>query len=181
MKSLLPTLLAGAALFSAQAAQAQQVCVEPADLDDGILYAMPVLYEAVMASCSDQYSPDGFMMSEGEAFVEGFRSKQDDAWPGAWRFLKTFTNEEGDEEMAKMISSLPEETVRPFVDAIVLQMVSAEIKPDSCGKIERGVELIAPLPPENVSALIAFIAEQAGVKDPPICGSVEVSTGIAAE
>jgi hypothetical protein len=70
-----------------------------------------------------------------------------------------------------MIAALPEESLRPFVDGLVGQMIAGEIKPDSCGKIERGLELLAPLPPENVAGLFAFIAELTELKNPPICGA----------
>ena len=178
MKTIASALLAGAALFSAQAAQAQQACIAPEDLNDGLTYAIPMIYEAAMATCADQYSANGFMKSEGPAFADGFRTLQDDAWPGALRLIKVFaasgTDDGEDDPMGAIINSVPAEVLRPFVDAMVLEMVAAEIKPDSCGKIERGAELIAPLPPENVSGLLTFIAEQAKLDDPSICG-VEVA------
>ena len=183
MKHICTSALAGLALFSSQAAYAQQACVQPADLDDTILYAMPALYEAVMESCADQYRADGFMKSEGEAFVEQFRAKQDDAWPGALRLLQGFADRgsDGDDAMMDMVAALPPETLRPFVDSLVVQMVSDEIKPDSCETIERGVELLSPLPPENVSALVTFIAEQAKLDNPPICGAEPATIEGAAE
>jgi hypothetical protein len=57
------------------------------------------------------------------------------------------------------------------VDGLVGQMIAKEIKGDSCGKIERGLELVAPLPAENIGGLFAFVAELADLKNPPICGS----------
>jgi hypothetical protein len=179
MKRIASSLIAGAALLGAQAAQAQTACVEPADLDDTIRYAMPTLYEAAMASCGDQYSPTGFMKTQGPAFADGFRALQSEAWPGTLRVIQLFAargGEAGDaanpqeaEQMAALIAALPEDALRPFLDAMVLELVSGEIKPESCASIERGIELIAPLPPRNVSGLVAFIAEQAKVDNPPIC------------
>ena len=178
MKTIASALLAGAALFSAQAAQAQQACVAPEDLQDGLTYAMPMIYEAAMSSCGGQYSATGFMKTEGAAFADGFRALQDDSWPGALRLIKAFAAKDGDDgeadPIAAIIDSVPADALRPFVDAMVLQMVAGEIKPDSCEKIERGVELIAPLPPENVTGLLTFIAEQTKIDNPPLCG-VEVA------
>ena len=68
-----------------------------------------------------------------------------------------------------MIAALPESSLRPFVDGLVGQMIAGEIKPDSCDKIERGMELLSPLPPENIAGLLAFVAELSDIKNPEIC------------
>lgn len=175
---LIAPTLALAALVSAQAAQAQQqACVSPEDLGDAVRYAMPIAFDATRTACANRLSADGFIATGGESFISTFRTGQDKAWPGAFRLLKTFMAQDGKEEgktddgTNAMIASLPEDALRPFVDGMVGQMIAAEIKGDTCGKIERGMELIAPLPPENVGGLFAFVADIADLKNPPICGS----------
>lgn len=170
--------LALAALATAQTAAAQQqTCVRSADLGDAVVYAMPIAYDAVRNACANRLTRDGFIATKGDAFVAGFRTRQSAAWPGAFRLLKTFMA--GDtsggagsgQDMIAMISSLPEESLRPFVDGLIGQMIAGEIKGDDCGKIERGVELISPLPTDNVGGLFAFIAEMADLKNPAICNT----------
>lgn len=171
-KALAPTL-AMAALVSAQSAQAQQApCVEPDDLTDMITYAMPIAYDAAMGSCSESYSANSFMRNGGTEFIERFRSQQDAAWPGALRVMQVFiasSSSSGDDAMTGMISALPEEQLRPFIDGIAQQMIGEQIKPDVCSDIEEGLELVAPLPVENVSGLFTFVAERAGLDNPSIC------------
>lgn len=173
MKHQLAALLGMAALIQSQAAQAQAVCIAPADLDDAIIYSMPLAYDAAQAACANQFAADGFMQSGGAAFADGFRERQDAAWPGAFRMLKVFMasgdDGSGSDEMVSLLSSMPDGSLRPFVDAIITQKLMEEIKPDSCGKIERAVELISPLPVENVSGLVTFIVEQTDMKNPEIC------------
>lgn len=177
-KRIFAPALALAALATATTAQAQQqACVNAADLGDAVLYAMPIAYDAVGTSCARQLKSDGFIARDGSRFVERFRAKQDKAWPGAFRLIKSFMANEGAEaggsngDMAAMIAALPEESLRPFVDGLVGQMIAEEIKPDSCGKIERGMELLAPLPADNLAGLFAFVAELADLKNPSICGA----------
>lgn len=172
---LAPTL-ALAALTSAQAAQAQQqACVASEDLGDAVVYALPIAFDAAQNACANRLSKNGFMATEGEAFIGKFRAGQDKAWPGAFRLIKTFLAQDGgegeDAQINAMITSLPEDALRPFVDGLAGQMIADEIKGDSCTKIERGLELIAPLPTDNVGDLVAFIAELADLKNPPICGA----------
>jgi hypothetical protein len=167
--------LALAAMTTAQAAQAQQqACVASDDLGDAVVYAMPIAFDAAQNACANRLSKSGFMATEGEAFIAQFRAGQDQAWPGAFRMIKTFMaskgGEDSDQGMATMIASLPAESLRPFVDGLAGQIIADEIKGDSCAKIERGLALIAPLPIDNVGGLVAFIAELTDLKDPPICG-----------
>jgi hypothetical protein len=177
-KHVLAPALAIVALASATTAQAQQqTCVAAADLGDTVLYAMPIAYDAVSTTCKSRLKADGFMAKGGDKFIAKFRERQDSAWPGAFRLLKTFMAKDAGAEagagadMGAMIAALPEQSLRPFVDGLVGQMIAEEIKPDSCGKIERGLELLSPLPVDNVAGLMAFIAEVGELKDPQICGT----------
>jgi hypothetical protein len=168
--------LAFAALVTAQTAQAQeQTCVAAADLGDAVIYAMPIAFDAAQTACANRLSSDGFMATGGETFIANFRAGQDKAWPGAFRLLKTFMDKDNasaeDDGINAMIGALPEDALRPFVDGLVGQMIAKEIKGDSCTKIERGLELISPLPTENVGGLFAFFAEVTDLKNPPICGA----------
>ena len=171
-------VLALAALASASTAQAQQqACVNAADLGDAVIYAMPIAYDAVSTSCARQLGANGFIARDGARFIKTFRAKQDKAWPGAFRLIKTFMAQDqkgteagaSDADITAMIAALPEESLRPFVDGLVGQMIAEEIKPDSCGKIERGMELLSPLPADNLGGLFAFVAELADLKNPAIC------------
>jgi len=177
-RPLIAPALALAALASATAAQAQQkACIPPADLTDAVIYAMPVAYDAAHTACGNRFAADGFMARQGDAWVATFRDGQDKAWPGALRVLKTFIADDaaakgtGGDDMTAIISALPEEALRPFVDAMVGQMIAKEIKPDSCAKIERVVQLLSPLPSENLGGLVAFMLEMDKKGRQPICGA----------
>lgn len=77
--------------------------------------------------------------------------------------------------MAEMMQNLPDNAVQPFVEAMVSELVSSEIKADQCTAIERGVRILAPLPPENTAELVTFILTVADKPKPgkassfPIC------------
>lgn len=177
--------LALAALTTSQAATAQQACVAPADLSDAVVYAMPLAFDAARNACANRLSRDGFMATRGDDYIAPFRAGQDKAWSGAFRFLKIFMAKDSagqsasGADMGAIIGSMPEEALRPFVDALVGQMIAAEIKGDSCTQIERGLELLSPLPRENMGGLVAFIAELTDMKDPPVCGAATATTGTA--
>jgi hypothetical protein len=180
---MIAPVIALAALATAQTAQAQQqACVAPADLSDAVVYSMPIAFDAARTACANRLTRGGFMATRGEAYIAQFRAGQSKAWPGAFRLLKNFMaeqkqTEEGQSGMdvAAMLQGMPESAVRPFVDAFVGQMIAEEIKPDSCGKIERGLELISPLPTGNVGGLIAFLVEVSDIKNPTVCSTPQAA------
>lgn len=173
--SLLASSLALAALASAQGAQAQEACVAPQDLTDTITYAMPIVYDSIKGKCAAQFRASTFMRDDGDAFVDQFRAKQDEAWPGALRLLKVFMAQRsgGEDQSSALIASLPEESLRPFVDGIVsvalTERLGADLKPETCHDVAEAMELIAPLPVENISGLVTFLARQADLDEPKLC------------
>lgn len=174
-KHYLAPFLAFAAVGQAQAAQAQQACIAPADLGDTMVYALPIAFDAARAACAKELRSDGFFARGGERFISGFRARQNAAWPGAYRTMKVALAEQGgagkagDFDIVALAQAMPENNLRPFVDGLMGQMIAEEIKPTSCGKIERGMELLSPLPVDNVAGLMGFVVEMLGLDKPALC------------
>jgi hypothetical protein len=175
-RRVLAPIAALAALATAQTAQAQQqACVAPGDVSDAAVYAMPIAFEAVRTTCANRLARNGFMATRGEDFIAPFKSQQDKAWPGAFRLIKTFMDKNkggaraSGADIDALIGNMPDSALRPFVDALVLQSLAEEIKPDSCKDIERALELLSPLPTENVGGLLSFLVEMVDPKNPPVC------------
>ena len=180
-------LAAGAAALLAlsQPALAQGTgCLQRADVADMTTYAMPLLVDALQAKCGQSLPADSFILSEGDAFAEGFAPLRDDAWPGARRVLVTFIEQQtgasremaqqGDAAMAGVVMNLMRmegDELRPYVDAIATQILADELKPSLCGDVERILPLLAPLPPENYGALVSTILAMVIGEDDelPIC------------
>lgn len=178
-RRMIAPLAALTALASAQTAQAQQqACVSPADLSDAVTYAMPIAFDAVRTTCASRLDRRGFVAARGEAYIAQFRARQATAWPGALRMLRVFMAGEdtGGTDVGALIAGMPAETVRPFVDGLISQLLTEEIKPQDCARIERGIEVMSPMPADNLGPLIAFIVELSDVKDPKICPSAPAST-----
>lgn len=179
MKNLkfLATAGASLALLQSQAALAQSVatpCVKQADLADAVVYSMPSMIGAFQAKCGPALAASGFMRTKGPQLAASYTARQPAAWPGARRFLLNFI--QGDPKakangMADMLAGLPSDAVRPIVDALIQQEVSKEIPLENCGNIERGISLLAPLPPENMGGLTVFLFQIAKVKKLNLCGA----------
>lgn len=165
-------LAGGIALMSAQAAHAQdsiQQCVDPRDLSDAVIYTMPSLLDAFQTRCGATMGGQGFLARDGDRFSARFEALADRTWPGAYRVIKSFAAKGADREVMAAFEQLPPESMRLFVDTIVIQKAAQQIRVQDCSRIDRGVELLAPLPVENVGGLVSFIVEMAGVENPSVC------------
>ena len=166
---LAKTAVAFAALAGSQVAQAQG-CVDQQDLSDAVVYFVPVLGDSFQQSCASQLSPDGFMATQGDAMIAQFEPLQESKFPAAMRVLDTFAGGDDDaESFLEITAELPPEAVRPLVDGIIATEFTKDLKLTDCSKIERGLSLIAPLPPENIGGLVTFLMDMAGVKEPSVC------------
>jgi hypothetical protein len=138
---------------------------------------MPIAYDATRSACEARLKSDGFLKTGGIAFIDRFRARQNAAWPGARRVLTQFAagatsgEGQGDPAMTDAITTMPDEALRPFVDALAAQKLAEEIKPATCSQIERVMSLISPLPVESVSGLATLLFELAGVDNPAICAA----------
>src|SRR5690606_5184136 len=170
MTRIVAGALATGALLAGQAAQAQTAkCVDPRDLSDAVVYTMPSLVDAYRTKCASTMAGKGFLAREGDRFSARFAARADQTWPGAYRLLESFAANGTNRDIVNAFEQLPPETLRLVVAPIVIQKVAQEIKVKDCAKIDRGVELLAPLPVENVGGLIGFIVEMAGVENPSLC------------
>lgn len=165
-------LLALSQSHVAMAQAAAKPCINQADLSDAVVYAMPAAIDAFRAKCGPSLAANGYMRTQGAKLSGNYLAQQNATWPGARRVLMQFTTSKSkgsDGGMADMIASLPSDTMRPFVDALIQQEVSKKIPLKDCRQIELGVSLLSPLPPKNMGGLAAFLFQMADVKNPNIC------------
>ncbi|TMM49934.1 hypothetical protein [Qipengyuania marisflavi] len=153
-----PAALAALALASAPAPAHAREQIDPAAMSAAIRYALPHLLTAVRSTCAARLAPDGYLATNGDALHARFTQGADAAWPQAKLVIAQFGAKEDGGAM-QMMQSLPDESLKPFVDGMITMKVAGEIKPAQCSDIERGLELMAPLPPENIAALTGFILE----------------------
>ena len=168
--------LASAGLFQSQIAMAQD-CVTEQEVSSLFVYAAPSLIDAVRSGCGGQLRPDGFFATDGDAVKARYALLQDETWPQAKRAMLLFANrkdktKEGsdvDPSTVALLNGLPDNAVRPLVDAIIVKKVAEEVKPGNCRKIERVIAAIAPIEPKMAGVLIGTLFGLVPVNDPEIC------------
>ena len=130
---------------------------DPVALGPTILYAAPFAIEAVRNVCSSELSADGFLATDGEALQARYATAAEGKWPEAKALLLQAGMSRGGGSGAEMLAAMPDEALKPFIDAMIPTLVASEIKPETCGDVEAVVEQLAPLPPENMANLFDVI------------------------
>ena len=173
MKRRLLALFGTAALaVQPQLAAAQAPCLGEDEVSAAAIYAVPSLVRSVQLACANQVSPSGFLLREGDAMAARYVTLQGRAWPEAKAALLKIAGSgaAGDAgEGLDMIASLPDESVRPLVDAMIVQEVSGEIKPAQCGRIERVIEAVAPIEPAVAGRLLGVVVGLVAEDQPLVC------------
>jgi hypothetical protein len=161
-----------AALVPAQA-QAAATCLTEREVAQMAIYAVPSLVDGARAKCSARLASNGFLATRGTAFAAKYLALQDETWPVAKAGILKFvgsksTAAKGSDPLA-LVSSLPDQSVRPLVDAMIAQEVGEAIKLENCGNVERGIQLASVMNPRDSGAMIAFVMAMAKPKNAPIC------------
>jgi len=157
--------LAALALLAAPAvAQAAKPDVRPATAQAAARYALPHLLSGLRATCGPKLAPSGYLARNGESLQARFAQGADAAWPAARVALMQFGSQDKS-GMAKMMDQMPDSALKPFVDATISAMVATKLRVENCADVERGLELLAPLPPENIAGLVGFFVEMAERED----------------
>ena len=164
---------AGALALQPITAEAQQACVTEAEVGAIAIYSVPSLVQAVRLRCGSELSANGYIARRGASLSGRYAALQPQVWPRAKSgMLKIFGSGAGAAQGRQLLDSvgtLPDEAVRPLVDAWLVQEASARIPLQNCQRIELVVEAVAPIDPEVAGGLIGAII---GLVDPakmPVC------------
>lgn len=154
-------------------ASAQQSCVTEQEVSAIAIYTVPGAIQAVRLKCGSTLAASGFLAQRGDAFAARFTALQPRVWPRAKAgLLKVLAAKSGDNRARQsldMVANLPDDAVRPLVDALIVQEISAKIPAGNCRRIELVIQAMAPIDPEVAGGLLGSIV---GLVDPaqmPVC------------
>lgn len=153
----------------AQVAASTASCITEAEVSALVVYAMPSLIASLSPSCSAHLSSEGFIATGGAALADRYATRSEAVWPTARSAITKFAGSKSTD--IAMFANLPDNAIRPLADALIEQMVAAEIKPDSCRDIERFAKVLSVLEPEETGALAAVVVALAVGQDNdvPVC------------
>ena len=155
------------------AASAQQACVTEEEASAIAIYSVPGLVQAVRLKCGGELSSSGYLARRGDALIARYAPIQTRAWPRAKTgLLKVLASKAGasrGRQSLDALATLPDNAVRPLVDALIVQEASPKIAVGNCTRLERVIEFVAPIDPEMAGGLLGAIAGLVNHRDFPVC------------
>jgi hypothetical protein len=161
------SLLAHPSVASAQAPR----CVTEQEVSAIAIYSVPSLVQAVRQRCAGELTASGYLARRGDALSARYVALQPAVWPRAKTGLfKLFSGAaSGGAGGLDTISTLPDDAVRPFVDALIVQESAPKIALKNCTRIERVIEVMAPIEPEVAGTLLGVLVGFADSERIPVC------------
>lgn len=154
-------------------ASAQQNCLTENEVSAIAVYSLPSLVQSVRLRCNGQLAQSGYLARRGDSLIARYAALQNGAWPRARSgMLKVMSRKSGtgqNRQNLDMITSLPDNAVRPLVDALIVQELSPKIDVKHCGRIERMIEIASPIDPEIAGSLLGVVAGIVNHEELPVC------------
>jgi hypothetical protein len=150
-----------------QAAQTQALtkpCLTRPELRGMVAYFLPTVLQSAIDKCTQRLAPDSYMLARAPQLLNTLEAGRSGSWPMAKAaFIKI--GGDGDKGSSDMFSALPEEAVRPLIEAVINQKIGSTIKPESCGDIDRVMAPLEPLPATNLIDVLTEAMAIAGRSD----------------
>lgn len=163
-------ILALAASGSVQAAQTQQAaaCLSSQEVRAMTAFFLPTVLNSVVSTCDAHLPADAFLRAKAPALVTKLNAGKEAAWPLA---KSAFTKMGDGGSKGEALDKLPDEALRPFIEAMVTTELGPKFKAKDCKNINRIAATLEPLPSENLVALVAeiFGVAMLGDRKTPAC------------
>jgi len=142
------------ALPSLAIAQSAKQCLTPREAQTLITFALPDVITGVARKCAPSLPPTAFLATKGSELATRYRTAAAPTWPVAKQAMRKVVELDSD-----MMAALPDDALKGFFGAGASTMIVKNIEPAQCGDIDRVLQIVAPLPAENMSALVGILLE----------------------
>lgn len=157
-------LVSSAQLQAAEAQAQSQTCLSRPELRGLVSYFLPTVLKSAIDTCTSRLTKDSYMVARAPQLLDALEADRSGSWPMAKAaFVKI--GGDSDEATGNLFASLPEEAVRPLIEAVIADKLGSAIKPESCGDIDRVMTPLEPLPAANLVDLLSETLAIAGRND----------------
>lgn len=150
-------IVAASLLFAAPASAQSEDEIDPAAVSAAVRYALPLAFEGYMTACFETLDAGGFVTMNAPALRAKFTDGAEASWPGAREFMVQVAQEEGAFEGT--VEEISDDELRAALDPLIETMAATEIKPEYCSDIETALEIMDPLPADNLAAMFGFMMD----------------------
>lgn len=146
------------ALTPVAASAAEPPCLTAPEFSALSSYALPSVITGTAERCAATLPANAWLKRNGSQLAARYGAGKAAAWPAAKAAFFKFSAGSANPDATNMLRSLPDTSLQPMLDALIAGMVGQQVPTERCGAINRLVQLLAPLPPENTAELIALAA-----------------------
>lgn len=155
MRRFALALAALLAPVSGLAAAAEPPCLSPGEFGALSTYSLPSLISGTTQRCAASLPVDAWLRANGGGLADRYASLRPRAWPGAKAaFVKVAPSV--NPMVVDVMDKLPDETIQQLVNAWMEALVVQQLPVERCGKIDRLLRLLSPLPPESTAELLGL-------------------------
>lgn len=146
-----------AAIIPLQAAQAQAAksCITRSEMRGMVAYFLPTLLDSTITTCKAHLPGDSYLIGRAPALLDRLNEGKDKAWPDAKAAFMKFGGGKAPE--TKVLDAMPDEVIRPFIEAAITAELAPKVKPENCADIDRLTATLEPLPASNMVDMFAEI------------------------
>lgn len=138
----------------AATAQSAPTCLTPAEAQAIVSFTLPDLIAGAAQKCADVLGSGSFLAQSGMEMANRYRATADAAWPKARSGIRKFAGDK-----AGFFDLMPDKTLKSVSAGLATTAVLKRVEPRICGDLDRIMQAVAPLPPENMSLLIGILLE----------------------
>ena len=146
-----------ACLFAASTTAAAQTqsrpCISPAENEAVVAYVMPDLVSALETRCARALPAKAFLGTRSNALKKRLEPMSDKAWPRAKKSVQRFVGL--GMPIDRPFESVAKSALAPAAATLIAQGFDAQ----QCQVADRLLAELAPLPPENLTRVMALFLE----------------------
>ena len=157
--ALLATAPAHSGKAATQSKDTDKGCMTRPQMEGLITYALPTLIETIAKVCGGSLAPDAFLRTSSGTLAQRYRADSARHWPMARAAVVALAGQD--------LSVLGEETEKAMVTSMVGIGIAGAIKPKDCGDVNQALELLSPLPAQNLGRLTAMLVILGSKDDRP--------------
>lgn len=131
-----------------------------AEVNAVALYAMPHAFRALQARCATQLPGSAYIHTRGDALAGRLDQASRGRFPAARTALTRMVTAQNP-QMAALLGQLPAENIEPLARELIAGKVQSEVQLTDCARYNRVLELLDPLPPENLASLMGVLVAEA--------------------
>jgi hypothetical protein len=147
------TLLAAFVLLAPTAQPgAPPPCINLVEVEHATLFLLPPVLDGLTEQCRAHLPASAYMLNGGAATSKRLTAERDVHWASAKAVMMRF----GGDSQAAMLSA---DTAGSFIRDMIRSEGGKAITAEHCATMDRALALLAPLPPENMAALVSLAVE----------------------